>query len=76
MKKIDLITKVRNYFTHYTEELKEELKNVIGREREFALGLRQMLEACILSEIKIPEKQIKQRLKNRYEGFNFMYWNH
>lgn len=76
VKKIDLITKVRNYFTHYTEELKEELKNVIGREREFALGLRQMLEACILSEIKIPEKQIKQRLKNRYEGFNFIYWNH
>ncbi len=76
VKKIDLIAKVRNYFTHYTEELREEVENIIGKERELALGLRQMLEACMLSEIKIPEKQIKQRLQNRYEGFNFIYWDH
>ncbi len=75
VKKIDLIANVRNYFTHYTEELREKVKNVIGKERELALGLKQMLEVCILSEIKIPEKQIEQRLKTRYEEFKFIYWD-
>lgn len=73
--KINLIADTRNYFTHYTKELRDKAKVALGKEKELALGLREMLEVCLLSEINIPKDHIKKRLKNRYAGFNFIYWN-
>ncbi len=75
LNKIGLIADTRNYFTHYTEELRKKVEPVLGKEKELALGLREMLEVCLLSEISIPKVNIIKRLKNRYAGYNFTYWN-
>jgi len=72
---LNIIANLRNYFTHYTDELKERVRKYIGREKEFALSLRQMLEVCLLNEINIPIELIKKRLKVRYESYNIVYWN-
>lgn len=61
---INLIVNTRNYFTHYDEDISPRAS--ASGLRDLNLKLMAMLETALLSEIDIPESQIRSRLQKRY----------
>lgn len=56
------ITATRNYLTHYDDDSDAEMDRLY----EFTLIMEALLEACLLTDLEIPEDHIKQRLGSRY----------
>jgi hypothetical protein len=61
------VADTRNYFAHRTDELKKKAAHQPERTK-LIWGLEQLIEACLLLEIGIPEALIQERLKNRYRN--------
>lgn len=59
---INPIVNTRNYLTHYDDDSGAEM----DRLREHNLILEALLEACLLTDLEIPEDHIRQRLESRY----------
>lgn len=59
---VNPITNTRNYLTHYDDDIDEEMDRLY----EFNLILEALLEACLLTDLEIPEDHITQRLGSRY----------
>lgn len=68
--KIHPIVETRNHFTH---QIKEQEKNPVVAEgadlTRLSWSVEQLLEVALLSEIGVPESQIRQTLQNRYEQY-------
>lgn len=57
------ITATRNYLTHYDDDSDAEMDRLY----EFSLIMEALLEACLLTDLEIPEDHITQRLGSRYD---------
>ncbi|QLK25533.1 hypothetical protein HYG81_15825 [Natrinema zhouii] len=66
--KVGLATDTRNYFAHYTEELRKKAVTSGPELQKLVWGVKQLIEVCLLDELGMPEDYIKSRLESKYQN--------
>lgn len=63
--KVRDVVNTRNYFSHWDDSIPRATGSELV---ELTWGLQQLIEACLLDEIGIPRRQLRSRLKSRYDS--------
>lgn len=66
--KVGLVKDTRNYFAHYTEELRKKAATSGPELQKLVWGVKQLIEVCLLDELGMTDDYIKSRLESKYRN--------
>lgn len=65
---VRLLKDTRNYFAHYTDELEEKAVTSGTDLQKLVWGAKQLIEVCILKELGMTDKFVKEKMERMYEN--------
>lgn len=66
--KVGLLKDTRNYFAHYTDELRKKAVTSGAELRKLVWGAKQLIEVCLLKELGMSESFIENKMKMAYKN--------
>jgi hypothetical protein len=66
--KVGLVKDTRNYFAHYSDELRQKAVTEGPELQKLVWGVKQLIEVCLLNELGMTDNYIKSKLESKYQN--------